>query len=175
MRADPVTGLIAVRPAGAADAPAIARIYNQGIEDGQATFETALREPDDVTSWIADVERRPLVVAERDGDVVGWARVGRYSYRRFYEGVGEYAVYVERGERGAGAGRLLLDALLPEARRRGYYKLVGLLFSDNEATLALARRCGFREVGTHRRHGRLGGRWRDVVLVERLLDEGDCD
>jgi phosphinothricin acetyltransferase len=165
------TDQITVRLARPDDAGAIAAIYNQGIEDREATFETSSRGPDDAASWIADAERRPLVVAERGGEVLGWARVGRYSYRRFYDGVGEYAVYVDRGVRGRGAGRLLLQSLLPEARARGYYKLVGLMFSENESSIALARACGFREIGVHRHHGRLDGRWRDVVLVERLLDE----
>jgi phosphinothricin acetyltransferase len=162
-------GHVHVRGARADDAADIAAIYNQGIEERQATFETALREPDDMASWVADAERRPLIVAELDGQVVGWARVGRYSYRRFYDGVGEYAVYVDRAARGHAIGRRLLDAVIGEARTRGYYKLVGLLFTDNEPSIAVARACGFREVGVLRHHGQLDGRWRDVILFERLL------
>ena len=151
-----------IRPATTADAPAVAAIYNQGIADRQATFETEPRRPGDLQ---ADL----LLVAERDGRVVGWAAVAAYSDRCVYAGVGEYTIYVDRGARGTGLGRELLEALAGAARDAGYYKLVGKLFTTNAASIALARRCGFREVGVHERHGRLDGEWRDVLVVERSL------
>ena len=101
--------------------------------------------------------------------MVGWAAVAAYSDRCVYAGVGEYTIYVDRGARGAGLGRELLEALAGAARDAGYYKLVGKLFTTNAASIALARRCGFREVGVHERHGRLDGEWRDVLVVERSL------
>ena len=151
-----------IRPATTADAPAVAAIYNQGIADRQATFETEPRRPGDLQ---ADL----LLVSERDGRVVGWAAVAAYSDRCVYAGVGEYTIYVDRAARGAGLGRDLLEALAAAAREAGYYKLVGKLFTTNAASIALARRCGFREVGVHERHGRLDGEWRDVLVVERSL------
>ena len=151
-----------IRPAASADAPAIAAIYNQGIAERQATFETERRRPGDLQSDL-------LLVAERDGRVVGWAAVAAYSDRCVYAGVGEYTIYVDRGARGTGLGRELLEALAGAARDAGYYKLVGKLFTTNAASIALARRCGFREVGVHERHGRLDGEWRDVLVVERSL------
>src|SRR5437762_600654 len=126
-------------------APAVAAIYNQGIADRDATFETEPRRPGDLQ---ADL----LLVAERDGRVVGWAAVAAYSDRCVYAGVGEYTIYVDRAARGAGLGRDLLEALAGAARDAGYYKLVGKLFTTNAASIALARRCGFREVGVHERH-----------------------
>ena len=151
-----------IRPATTADAPAIAAIYNQGIAERQATFETEPRRP-------GEVEADLLLVAERDGRVLGWAAVSAYSDRGAYAGVGEYAIYVDSGARGQGVGRDLLDALAGAALGAGYHKLVGKLFTTNEASIALARRCGFREVGVHERHGRLDGEWRDVLVVERSL------
>ena len=151
-----------IRPATTADALAIAAIYNQGIAERQATFETEPRCPGDLQSDL-------LLVAERDGRVVGWAAVAAYSDRCVYAGVGEYTIYVDRGARGTGLGRELLEALAGAARDAGYYKLVGKLFTTNAASIALARRCGFREVGVHERHGRLDGEWRDVLVVERSL------
>ena len=151
-----------IRPATTADAPAVAAIYNQGIADRQATFETEPRRPGDLQ---ADL----LLVSERDGRVVGWAAVAAYSDRCVYAGVGEYTIYVDRAARGGGLGRDLLEALAAAARQAGYYKLVGKLFTTNAASIALARRCGFREVGVHERHGRLDGEWRDVLVVERSL------
>jgi L-amino acid N-acyltransferase YncA len=161
---------VIVRPGQPADAAAIAAIYNEGIEDGDATFETGARGPADVLGWLGD-GAPPLVVAEDGGAVVGWARAGEYSDRCVYAGVGEYAVYVARGARGTGVGRRLLEALAREAERRGYHKLLSRIFPENAASLALARACGFREVGVHRNHGRLNGAWRDTVVVELLLGE----
>jgi L-amino acid N-acyltransferase YncA len=161
---------VIVRPAEPADAAAIAAIYNEGIEDRIATFETDPRAPEDVVGWTGE-GAPPLVVAEDDGEVLGWARAGDYSDRCVYAGVGEYAVYVARAARGRGIGRVLLNALADEAQRRGYYKLLSRIFPENGASLAVARACGFREVGVHLRHGKLDGEWKDTVVVERLIGE----
>ena len=159
-----------MRPGEPADAAAIAAIYNEGIADRQATFETAERGAEDVLGWLGE-GAPPLVVAEEDGAVLGWARAGEYRDRCVYAGVGEYAVYVARSRRGNGVGRLLLQALARDAEARGYHKLLSRIFPENEASLALARACGFREVGVYRNHGKLDGAWRDAVVVERLLGE----
>ena len=160
-----------VRHAQLSDAPDIAAIYNQGIEERQATFETAPRAATDVEPWIASRASPPLIVVEDGAGVRGWARVSRYDERAAYAGVGEYGIYVDRDARRLGLGRRLLESLVREAEARGYWKLIGLLFTDNEASRALARACGFSDVGVHRRHGRLDGEWRDVVVVERLLGD----
>ena len=156
-----------IRPATVSDAPQIAAIYNEGIADRGATFETEPRTAPDVATWV--VERRPLLVAERDGVILGFARVTPYSQRDVYEGIGEHGVYVAGSARGQGIGRALLDALATEAEARGYYKLTSRIFADNAASLAAHRAAGFAEVGVQRRHGRLDGEWKDCVLVERLL------
>ena len=158
-----------MRPARAGDAPRIAEIYNQGIEDRVATFETRPRSPEDVGEWLS--EGLPLIVAERDGEVAGFARVAPYSDRCVYEGVGEHGVYVDRAARGSGLGRCLLEELADASERAGLYKLTARILADNGASLAAHRAAGFREVGVQRRHGRLDGEWKDVVLVERLLGE----
>ena len=157
-----------VRPASPADAPALVAIYNQGIEERQATFETALRSVESF-EWPLGDDARPLLVVEGNGEVVGWAGVGPYSEREIYAGVGEGTIYVTRTARGEGIGRQLLEELCAECERQGYYKLIGKLFASNEASVGLFRRCGFREVGVHHRHGRLDGEWKDVVVMERLL------
>ena len=158
-----------VRKATRGDAPRVAAIYNEGIEDRSATFETTLRSPGDVMNWLVD--EYPVLIAELDGEVVGFARIGEYSDRCVYEGVGEHAVYVGRAARGKGVGRTLLEALVEEAARRGYYKLTSRIFTENEASLAAHRGAGFVTVGIQRRHGRLDGEWKDCVLVERLVGE----
>jgi L-amino acid N-acyltransferase YncA len=162
---------VSVRPASVPDAGAIAEIYNEGIGGRQATFETAPRRAADFAAPLADGTAPPFLVADSPQRLAGFARVTPYSWRACYAGVGEASVYVARGARGAGVGRRLLDGLAAEAEGRGYWKLVGLLFPENRPSAALCASTGFREVGTFCRHGRLDGRWRDVLVVERLLGE----
>jgi phosphinothricin acetyltransferase len=158
------------RPAAPDDAEAIARIYNEGIEDRLATFETEPRSAGDVAGWLA--QGFPLVVAEDDsGEVVAWASAPPYRPRAAYAGVAEFSIYVARARRGQGFGRAALRALVEECGRRGLWKLVSRIFPENVASLALCRSLGFREVGVYRRHGRLDGAWRDCVIVELLLGE----
>jgi phosphinothricin acetyltransferase len=160
-----------VREAVSADASAIARIYNEGIEDGLATFETDPRGPADVEGWIQ--EAFPLVVVENGGgEPVAWASAPPYRPRRAaYSGVADFSVYVGREARGRGAGRAAVEALVAACERRGYWKLLSRIFPENEASLALCRAIGFREVGVYRRHGKLRGEWKDTVIVELLIGE----
>jgi L-amino acid N-acyltransferase YncA len=160
-----------VRPARPADAEAVARIYNEGIAERSATFETAPRTSADVLGWLDAGERLPVLVADRDGRVAGWGRIVAYSDRAAYAGVGEVSVYVDRAERRRGVGRQLVEALEQRARELGYWKLLTKVFPENTGSLVLLGRCGWREVGTLQRHGRLDGAWRDVVLAERLIDD----
>jgi len=159
------------RVATPADAAAIAAIYNEGIADRIATFETEPRTPDQIATWLADKgDRYPTVVVERDGQLVAWASASAYRSRPAYAGVAEHSVYVARSARGTGAGRVTLNALCQLYAERGFWKIVSRIFPENTASLALHERCGFRVVGIYQRHGKLDGHWRDCVIVERLLD-----
>ena len=159
------------RLATAADAAAIAAIYNEGIADRIATFETEPRTVEQIATQLAGKgDRHPTVIAEDDGRVVAWAGAGPYRSRPAYEGVAEHSVYVARAARGKGAGRVALEALCQAYAERGFWKIVSRIFPENTASLALHERCGFRVVGVYRRHGKLDGEWRDCVIVERLLD-----
>lgn len=158
-----------VRLATVADAASIATIYNEGIEDRVATFETRPRTAADIEAWFDDWH--PIVVAEDGGDVVGFASTSTYRPRDAYAGVAEFGVYVARSHRGRGLGRELMKALADEAAARGFWKLVSRVFVEDAASRALLTSAGFREVGVYLRHGKLDGRWRDVVIVERLIGE----
>lgn len=158
---------MSTRLATPADAAAIARIYNEGIEDRSATFETRPRTPDDVLAWFDGIH--PIVVAERDGAVIAFAETTAYRQRECYAGVAEFGVYVAREHRGQGVGREVMEALIAAAESAGLWKLLSRAFVENAASRRLLARVGFREVGVYRRHARLDGRWRDVVIVERLL------
>jgi L-amino acid N-acyltransferase YncA len=157
------------RQATLEDAAAIARIYNQGIEERIATFETRPRSARDVAEWFDG--RHPIVVVEENGAVIAFAATYRYSRRECYAGIAEVSLYVDRAARRRGAGRLAMCRLLEAAREAGFWKLLSRVFTDNEASLGLIRGLGFREVGIYEKHGRLDGSWRDVVIVERLIPE----
>lgn len=161
---------VAVRPARRDDAAAIAAIYSEGIRGRTATFETRERTADDVAPWFDD-PRHPVLVAEADGHVVGWIAASTYRPRECYAGIGEFSVYVAGDARQRGVGDALMAAFLPACRGAGLWKVLSRIFPENRASLALCARHGFREVGVYRRHGMLDGAWRDVVIVERLLDE----
>jgi L-amino acid N-acyltransferase YncA len=158
-----------IRPAEPGDAEAIAAIYNEGIEERQATFQTRPHDPGELE---LKTEQRggQVIVAERDGEVVGWASWAGYDDpAEYYGGIAECTVYVGRASRRAGIGAALLEALVEEVPKVGVHKLVAKIFTTNEASIELFRRGGFREVGTHRRHGRLDGEWKDVLVMELSL------
>ena len=152
-----------------ADAPAIARIYNQGIEDRVATFETEPRTVADIESWFT--KHYALVVVEDGDNIVAFAATFPYRTRQCYAGVREFSVYVERSARRKGAGRIAMERLIKESRKRGEWKLLSRVFPENAASLKLLLNLGFREVGTYKNHARLDGEWRDVVIVELLIDQ----
>jgi phosphinothricin acetyltransferase len=162
------------RTARESDAADIARIWNEGIEDRVATFETAPRTPEGIARWMRDKPHRyPIVVVEDDRGVLAWAAATQYRPRECYDGVGEFSVYVAREARGRGAGRIAMEALIAASGRAGLWKLVSRVFPENVASLKLLRGVGFREVGTYRRHAKLDDAWRDVVIVERLIGEAE--
>ena len=158
--------MLEVRPLVRSDWPAVAAIFAEGIATGDATFET------DVPTWEAwDARHRPehRFVAELDGEVAGWIAVVPYSSRAVYGGVGEESVYIAEHARGRGVGRALLSRVVDSARAGGLWTLQAGVFPENEASLALHRSLGFREVGVRERLGQLDDTWRDVVLLELRL------
>jgi L-amino acid N-acyltransferase YncA len=158
---------VRIRRAEPGDAATLAEIFNQGVEDRVATFETRPAAPGDAERWVAD---DLVVVAARDGTVVGWAKASPYSDRHpYYDGVREATLYVERDARRSGIGRQLLDALAAAASDAGAHKLIGKIFTSNGPSIALVAGLGWREVGVHERHGTLDGEWKDVLVVEKLL------
>jgi len=161
---------VTVRAATAADVEAICRIHNQGISDRIATLDTTPRTGDDTSKWLLERgPRHPVLVADLDGAVVGWASLNQFNPRPAYNHVADFSVYVERGMRGKGIGRELLEALIERARAIGFHKMVLAAMAFNDAGLGLYRRAGFSRVGIYKEHGQLDGRWVDVVIMEKLL------
>jgi phosphinothricin acetyltransferase len=155
------------RPARLEDAADMARIYNQGIADRTATFETRPRTVSDVRAWFDGAH--PLLVVEESGSLVAFAAAFEYRPRACYAGIAEGSVYVDRAFRRHGAGRMALEALMAAAASAGFWKLLSRIFVENTASRGLVAWLGFREVGIYEKHGQLDGVWRDVVIVEKLL------
>ena len=161
---------LTARPARPDDAAAITEIYNQGIEDRIATFETEPRSVADIEPWFESAHGFISVEAP-SGEVVGYAVAHPYSDRCCYRGIGEFSVYVRRSHRGRGVGQVAMAALIEAARADGLWKLMSRIFPENRASLGLMARMGFEEIGVHRNHGKLDGVWKDCVIVERLIVE----
>ena len=156
------------RPAHPDDAPVLTTIYNQGISDRIATFETRLRTPDELIATITN-PRYPCVVACVADEVVAFASTSSYRARDCYAGIAEFSVYVAREWRGRGAGTVVMQALLQAAQAAGFWKVLSRVFVENSASRQLLARVGFREVGIYEAHAQLDGIWRDVVIVEKRL------
>jgi L-amino acid N-acyltransferase YncA len=155
---------IRIQPLAESDAERVLVIYAEGLEDGQATFETVCPA---WTDWDATHLAECRFVGLLDGRVVGWAALSPVSKRACYRGVAEVSVYVGREARGKGLGRRLLEALVDASEKAGYWTLQGSTFEDNAASLALQRACGFRVVGRRERIAQRLGQWKSTVLTER--------
>lgn len=150
------------------DADAVLRIYQEGLDTGQASFETT------APTWAAfdagRLSEHRHVAEDGAGAMLGWVAVSAVSSRCVYAGVVEHSVYVDPAARGRGVGRALLGALIASTEAAGVWTIQSGVFPENTASLALHERAGFRVVGVRERIGRHaahGNRWRDVVLLER--------
>ncbi|HEU0114431.1 MAG TPA: arsinothricin resistance N-acetyltransferase ArsN1 family A [Thermomicrobiales bacterium] len=164
-------GGLEIREATFDDASAIARIYNQGIEDRVATLETQLRSAAERTEWLAARQpRHPVLVAvDGEGAALGWASLNSFNPRPAYDHVADFSVYVARECRGRGIGDALLGALVERARVLGYHKMVLAAFPSNAPGMRLYERHGFATVGVYHEQGMLDGRWVDVIVMEKVL------
>jgi L-amino acid N-acyltransferase YncA len=149
----------------AKDWPAVARIFEQGIATGNATFERAAPSWE---QWSAARCPEPRLVARDASGAIGWAALTPASTRAVYRGVGSVSIYVDAAHGRRGVGRALLEELIRASERAGFWTLQAGIFPENVASIALHESCGFRVLGAHERIGQMpDGRWRDVVLYER--------
>ena len=146
------------------DWPAVRAIYEAGIATGNATFETAVP---DWPDWDAAHLAEHRLVARQHGRVLGWTALAPVSDRCAYAGVAEDSIYVAPEAQRSGVGRALLEAVVASAERGGIWTVQTGIFPENQASVRLHQACGFRVVGVRERLGRLHGRWRDVLLLER--------
>jgi phosphinothricin acetyltransferase len=152
------------------DLGAILRIYNEGIEDRVATLETAPKTIDEIAEWFeAHDERYAIVVAEEDGEVIGWASLNPFSHRCAHSAIADLSIYVARTHRGCGVGSALLPELETHANAGAFHKIVLHALNDNAHGKRLYRKFGFVEVGVFNEHGLIDGRYVDVIAMEKLL------
>jgi L-amino acid N-acyltransferase YncA len=155
---------VSIRQLEATDWPHVRAIYLEGIATSQATFETVAPSWE---VWDATHLEFARVVAWSNGELCGWAALSPVSKRAAYAGVAEVSVYIAEEFRRRGIGLKLLQRLIAESEQHGIWTLQASVFPENAATVALHKRCGFREVGRRERIGRLNGVWRDTMLLER--------
>jgi L-amino acid N-acyltransferase YncA len=160
----PGNSSITIRKMESGDWLSVRDIYLEGIATGNATFET---EAPEWAEWDSKHLNDARLVAKADGMVVGWAALSPVSSRRVYSGVAELSIYIASAIRGKGVGKALLAALITESEAKGYWTLQTGIFPENKASLALHQKLGFRILGTRERIGRMDGRWRDVLMLER--------
>ncbi|MBC8152203.1 MAG: N-acetyltransferase [Bacteroidetes bacterium] len=146
------------------DWPAMAAIYQQGIDTGDATMETQAPPPEKMALSYLET---PQLVIEQAGAVVGYALLTAVSGRCVYAGVAEVSLYVSASHRGQGIGRQLLSQLITDSEQQGIWTVQAGIFPENTASVAVHKQCGFREVGYRERIGQRNGQWRDVLLLER--------
>ncbi|MFD8604274.1 phosphinothricin acetyltransferase [Streptomyces sp. TSRI0445] len=159
-------GLVAVVvPLAAEHAEQVLTIYQAGVDEGNATFETTA--PEWETFDAAKLPAHRFAAVEGNGKVLGWVAASRVSDRCAYVGVVEHSVYVHPAVRGRGVASTLLRALIESTERAGVWTIQSGVFPENVASLAVHERAGFRVIGTRERIGRHHGVWRDVVLLER--------
>jgi len=161
-----------IRKAKAEDATEIATIYNEGIDERSATFNTNHATAEEISEKITEGgDKHPLIVATLTGSrrIVGWASISPYSPRACYTGIGEISIYVHKKHRRHGIGKTLLQSLIDTATQQGYWKLMGRIFTFNQASRTLCKKLGFTEIGIHEKHAKLDGKWLDVVEVEKLI------
>lgn len=161
---------VSVRLVEPRDADAVRAIYNREVGGSTVTFDMVERSRAEQLAWIEQhTGAHAATVAEDDGVIVGFASLSPYRPRPAYLPTVEDSVYVDRGRRGEGLGRLLLDDLVARARDHGFHSVMGRIVGGHEVSIALHAGCGFEYAGTEREVGRKFGRWLDVVLMQRML------
>lgn len=159
-----VTELINIDPMNASDWEDVRRIYLEGIDTGNATFQ---QDAPSWEEWDMGHLSQCRFVARSQGVVMGWTALSPTSSRSVYAGVTEVSVYVSQHHRGMGVGRRLLKQLIESSEEHGIWTLQSGIFPENKASIQLHRTLGFREVGRRERIGQMNGIWRDVLLLER--------
>ncbi|MCX6004825.1 MAG: GNAT family N-acetyltransferase [Chloroflexi bacterium] len=161
--------MIVIRNALPQDVGDITEIYNQAILHTTATFDTEPKSAEDQQKWFAEHNSQyPVLVAEKDSAVTGWASLSRWSDRCAYSGTAEISLYIAEGERGKGIGRKLFEAILLEGQKAGLHTVIARIVEGNAASIHLCESAGFIPIGTMREVGRKFGKLLNVLLLQKI-------
>lgn len=166
-----------IRLAQEEDLPLLNGIYNWAVENTVATFDLEPRDDMKAHTWfqLHTDSYYPLYVIRKAGIIAGWGSLSPFHPRPAYRGSGEFSIYIDAAYQHQGLGDQLLDTLCREAESLGYHTLLGLITGSNTASLKLAAKHGFKEVGHYREVGWKFERWLDVVVVQHLFNRGRAD
>ena len=161
-----------IRAATEADAASIAEIYNEAVLNSTATFDTEPKSVEERQQWLrSHDERHPVLVVESEGTVVGWASLTSWSERCAYEGTAEVSVYIHKNFRGKGIGNQIMKQLVEAAKKAGFHCLLARIADGNPQSIHIHEKFGFRTVGVMHQVGFKFGRFRDVTLMEKILEQ----
>jgi len=162
--------MLTIRPATLEDLDAITEIYNEAILKTVATFDTEPKTLEEQRIWFANhVPKYPILVAERDGIVVGWASLSMWSDRCAYSDTAEISLYVKEGYRGKGIGKRLLEAIIQEGQKAGFHTVIGRIAEGSEVSIHLCESVGFEHIGIMKEVGRKFGKLLDIHLMQKIL------
>ncbi len=164
--------MLSIRPANESDVSRIMEIYNEAILNTNATFDTEIKSLEDRMEWFrGHDEKHPVLVAERDGRVIGYASLTKWSDRCAYDGTAEVSVYVDRNFRGQGAGKQLLEVLTLEGEKAGLHNLVSRITQGNLSSIHIHELIGFTHIGVMRKAGMKFGKFLDVHFMQKLFEK----
>ncbi len=162
--------MLTIRPATASDINRITEIYNEAILNTTATFDTETKTESDRMEWFrAHDEQHPVIVAENEGRVIGYASLTRWSDRCAYDGTAEVSVYVDRNHRGGGVGKKLLEVLTGEGEKAGLHNLISRISEGNLSSIHIHEIFGFTHIGVMKEAGKKFGEFLDVHMMQKLL------
>ncbi|NDV17202.1 GNAT family N-acetyltransferase [Muricauda sp. TY007] len=161
-----------IRTMKASDWEDVSRIYSEGISTGLATFETTAPSYE---QWDKAHTKECRLIAEKDGEIMGWAALSPVSSRCVYGGVGEVSVYIADKSRGMGVGRLLMQHLIEESEKAGFWTIQSGVFPENIGSIKLHKKVGFRYIGKRERVGKIHGVWKDNLLFEKRSNKVGMD
>jgi phosphinothricin acetyltransferase len=157
-----------IRPLIASDYPQVAAIYKKGLATGIATFETMVPA---WNSWNQKFLECCRYVLENKGEVIGWCTLSSVSIRKVYHGVAEDTIYIDPDYQGKSLGKMLLQYLITESEKNGFWTLQAVIFSQNKSSIALHKSCGFRKIGIREKIAKRDGKWHDNVIMERRSEK----
>ena len=160
-----------LRLATEADLPAINDIYNYYVVRSTCTYQTEHETLEDRRAWFRDhpADKYPVIVAERDGEVIGWGSLSKFRPRAAYAPTVEASIYIRHDCHRHGLGRMIMLDLIERARAIGFHSIIGGASADQTASVALQERLGFQRVGYLKEVGYKFGRWLDVVYMQLML------